>query len=106
MAADTAFSSPVTLAKYVHTVLGTHDNARVPDVTAYIDSRPVPLERKPLIGEASYISITFGCLVFTIIGFYIGQISKLKVGSIELEKDVIDQINTNLQSLGITAATT
>jgi len=47
-----------------------------------------------------YVLITFACLLFMIAGLYLDQISKLKVGAIELEKSTIDQISTST-SLGI-----
>lgn len=48
-----------------------------------------------------YVLSTFGCLLFMIAGLYLNQISKLKVGNLELEKSTIDQISTPT-SLGIT----
>jgi len=48
-----------------------------------------------------YVLITFGCLLFMIAGLYLSEISKLKVGALELEKSTINQISTS-SSLGIT----
>jgi tetratricopeptide (TPR) repeat protein len=52
------------------------------------------------VDSVLYILITFGSLLFMIAGFYLDQISKLKVGAIELEKSTINQISTT-SSLGI-----
>jgi tetratricopeptide (TPR) repeat protein len=48
-----------------------------------------------------YVLATFGSLLFMVAGLYLRQISKLKVGALELEKSTIDQISTST-SLGIT----
>ncbi len=46
------------------------------------------------LSETSYGLFTFSSLVFLIIGFFLAEITKLKVGSIELEKSVIDTAST------------
>ena len=47
-----------------------------------------------------YILLTFGSLLFIVVGLYLPYILKLKVGGIELEKSSVDQIRTTT-SLGI-----
>jgi superkiller protein 3 len=47
------------------------------------------------IDSTIYISLTFGTLIFMVIGLYLGNISKLKVGAIELEKTTSDTISTS-----------
>ena len=47
------------------------------------------------ISETSYGLFTFSSLVFIIIGFFLAEITKLKVGSIELEKSVLDTASTS-----------
>lgn len=56
-------------------------------------------ERIP-ISETSYGLFTFSSFIFLIIGFFLAEITKLKVGSIELEKSVLDTASTS-PSLGI-----
>lgn len=54
---------------------------------------------KPL--ETGYYAlITFGALIFMVAGLFLRQLSKLKVGAIELEKSSLDQVTTSA-SLGI-----
>ena len=57
------------------------------------------------IDSTIYISLTFGTLIFMVVGLYLGNISKLKVGAIELEKTTSDTISTS-SSLGIPDAGT
>jgi tetratricopeptide (TPR) repeat protein len=52
------------------------------------------------IDPAPYALITFGSLIFMVVGLFLRDISKLKVGSIELEKTVSDTISTS-PNLGI-----
>jgi hypothetical protein len=52
------------------------------------------------IDSAPYALITFGSLIFMVIGLFLRDISKLKVGSIELEKTTSDTISTS-PNLGI-----
>jgi len=52
------------------------------------------------IGEVTYVSMTLGLLVFTIAGFFMRQLSKLKVGGVELEKTSSDQLSIS-QSVGV-----
>ena len=53
-----------------------------------------------LVDAGSYLTMTFGSLVFLVIGLYLPQIMKLKVAGIEIEKSSVDQITTS-GSLGI-----
>jgi len=53
-----------------------------------------------MISVEYYILLTFGYLLFMVVGLYLPQILKLKVGSIELEKSTVDQIRTS-GTLGI-----
>ncbi|MEP7144698.1 MAG: tetratricopeptide repeat protein [Ferruginibacter sp.] len=48
------------------------------------------------IDDATYVAATFGSLIFIVIGLYLSNISKLKVGTIELEKATTDTIATSL----------
>jgi tetratricopeptide (TPR) repeat protein len=103
--ADTSFVSETALDKYFHALLGSRDSVVLPDITSIATAKVLEVPNKErVLTEASYIAISFGCLAFIIAGFFMGQISKLKVAGLELEKNVIDQINTNLQSLGISPA--
>lgn len=52
------------------------------------------------INIGSYMILTFGSLVFMVIGLYLPQILKLKVAGIELEKSSVNQITTS-GTLGI-----
>jgi len=52
------------------------------------------------IGEVTYVSMTLALLIFTIAGFFMRQLSKLKVGGIELEKTSSDQLSMS-QSVGV-----
>jgi superkiller protein 3 len=62
------------------------------DKKSVIDFEPVD--------SAPYALITFGSLIFMVVGLFLRDISKLKVGSIELEKTTSDTISTS-PNLGI-----
>jgi hypothetical protein len=53
-----------------------------------------------LLESPSYLTLTFGSLVFMVAALYLQQISKLKFGAIELEKSSGDLIRSST-SLGI-----
>ena len=59
-----------------------------------------PRLQKPL-DTASYIALTFGSLIFVVVGLFLPEIQKLKGAGIELEKSTVTQISTS-GSLGIT----
>jgi hypothetical protein len=59
----------------------------------------VPQPQKP-IDVASYIGLTFGSLIFLVVGLFLPEIQKLKGAGIELEKSAVTQISTP-GSLGI-----
>jgi tetratricopeptide (TPR) repeat protein len=65
--------------------------------TSYFLGIPNP---KNGFAEASYISLTFGALLFFVIGLFLPQIQKLKGPGIEIEKVAGTQIGTS-GSLGI-----
>jgi hypothetical protein len=48
-----------------------------------------------------YVVLSFGSLLFAIAGLSLPQLLKLKVGGIELEKSVSDQISPTAPTLGI-----
>jgi len=58
-----------------------------------------PRLQKP-IDSAGYIALTFGALVFVVVGLFLPEIQKLKGAGIELEKSTVTQISTSA-SLGI-----
>ena len=98
---DTPFNSLPALERAYHLALGLHDSINIPDIGPIAIATVQSSRAERQVGEASYIAVSFGCLLLIIAGFFMGQISNLKVAGLELEKNVIDQINTNLQSLGI-----
>ena len=53
------------------------------------------------LDTASYIALTFGSLIFVVVGLFLPEIQKLKGAGIELEKSTVTQISTSA-SLGIT----
>jgi superkiller protein 3 len=53
------------------------------------------------IDTASYVGLTFGSLIFVVVGLFLPEIQKLKGAGIELEKSAVTQIST-ATSLGIT----
>jgi tetratricopeptide (TPR) repeat protein len=59
----------------------------------------VPELREPL-KVASYITLTFGSLIFVVVGLFLPEIQKLKGAGIELEKGAVTQISPS-GSLGI-----
>src|SRR5207302_6568763 len=65
---------------------------------AVIDKKST-IQFKP-IDATTYATITFSSLIFIVIGLYLANISKLKVGTIELEKTTTDTISNSV-SLGI-----
>jgi tetratricopeptide (TPR) repeat protein len=50
-----------------------------------------PIENAPDLPVGYYALLTFGSLLFMVVGLYLPQILKLKVAGIELEKSSIDQ---------------
>ena len=52
------------------------------------------------VNTASYIALTFGSLIFIIVGLFLPQIQKLKGAGIEIEKSATTQITTS-SSIGI-----
>jgi tetratricopeptide (TPR) repeat protein len=53
------------------------------------------------LGDTAFPVLTFGSLIFIIVGLFLPQLTKLKAGGVELEKNALDQITTS-RSLGIT----
>jgi hypothetical protein len=47
-----------------------------------------------MLSGTDYSLVTFGALLFTVVGLYLPHILKLKVGSIELEKTAASEANT------------
>ena len=56
--------------------------------------RPKPIEATP------YIALTFGALIFVVVGLFLPQIQKIKGAGIEIEKSSVTQITTS-GTLGI-----
>ena len=46
------------------------------------------------LGVGYYVLLTFGALLFMVAGLYLPRILKLKVGALELEKSVVEQVAT------------
>lgn len=63
----------------------------------FVLTQSIFLIGKPLIYVDYYVLLTFGSMIFMIIGLYLPQIWKLKVGNIELEKSPLQQITTHLE---------
>lgn len=57
-----------------------------------------PIENAPELPVGYYALLTFGSLLFMVVGLYLPQILKLKVAGIELEKSSIDQAAVGDQS--------
>ena len=51
------------------------------------------------LDNVSYGFFTFGALLFMVVGLFLPFISKLKVGSIEMEKSAADTVKTNTSIL-------
>jgi hypothetical protein len=51
--------------------------------------RPKPIDAAP------YIGLTFGALIFVVVGLFLPQIQKIKGAGIEIEKSSITQITTS-----------
>jgi hypothetical protein len=49
---------------------------------------------KSLNEPVYYAAVTFGSLLFMVVGLYLSKVSKLKVGAIELEKSTVAQISS------------
>jgi tetratricopeptide (TPR) repeat protein len=57
-----------------------------------------PIEDFPEMAAGYYALLTFGSLLFMVVGLYLPQILKLKVAGIELEKSSVDQAATGEQA--------
>lgn len=62
--------------------------------------RVKPIENFPELAGGYYALLTFGSLLFMVVGLYLPQILKLRVAGIELEKSSVDQASTG-GTLGI-----
>jgi tetratricopeptide (TPR) repeat protein len=47
-----------------------------------------------MLGATHYVAITLGALFFVIVGLYLPQLLRLKVGGLELEKSPVEQVGT------------
>lgn len=62
----------------------------------FLIGKPFIIYGKPIdLDVGNYILLTSGSIIFMIIGLYLPQILKLKVGNIELEKSPVQQITTS-----------
>ncbi len=61
---------------------------------SFLQGHPISIEKE------YYVILTFGSLLFIVVGLYLPQIMKLKVGTFELEKSPVEQI-TSPPILGI-----
>jgi hypothetical protein len=61
-----------------------------------------PVEGFPELAGGYYALLTFGSLLFMVVGLYLPQILKLRVAGIELEKSSIDQAGAG-GTLGISS---
>jgi superkiller protein 3 len=57
-----------------------------------------PIENAPDLPAGYYALLTFGSLLFMVVGLYLPQILKLKVAGIELEKSSVDQATVGDQA--------
>lgn len=95
------FSSPDDLAYRIKREFGDSIASTVNPSELLQKSGGLTIKAFQPLDSGYYVLITFGCLLFMIAGLYLSEISKLKVGALELEKSTIDQISTS-SSLGIT----
>lgn len=92
----------------VAAVAGAPAQAASPSATAPAQSTSTPGaadKNEASMPEGYYVLLTFGSLLFMVTGLYLPQILKLKVGSIELEKSVVDHAAPS-SSLGIKRGST
>src|SRR6185295_5909551 len=94
-------SSPADLSNALHEVLKTDVEAVTSVVLQNADSVK-PVEDFPEFAAGYYGLLTFGSLLFMVVGLYLPQILKLRVAGIELEKSSVDQAATG-GTLGIDA---
>jgi len=95
------FDNPEALSNAVEPLVKTD----VPLVTeAVLKSVEVvkPVEGFPELAGGYYALLTFGSLLFMVVGLYLPQILKLRVAGIELEKSSIDQAGAG-GTLGISS---
>ncbi|MFZ0390751.1 MAG: tetratricopeptide repeat protein, partial [Calditrichia bacterium] len=72
------------------------------DSLAFVgECKQVQLRGFDPIDATFYGLLTFGALIFMVAGLYLQEITRLKFGTIELEKSSVDQITTS-STLGIT----
>lgn len=95
------FTSPDDLANRIKREFGDSIASTVNPSELLQKSGGLTVKAFQPLESGYYVLITFGCLLFMIAGLYLSEISKLKVGALELEKSTIDQISTS-SSLGIT----
>lgn len=74
----------------------------VPALAIFVEAQMAHYEMVSLakIGVGEYSAITFGAMMFIVIGLFLPQIQKLKGAGIELEKSPVNQITTSA-ALGI-----
>jgi len=95
--ASEQFSDREAMSARLRKVLGDAGTKFEPLVLRHALSVPVS---DRLVAAGSYLTLTFGTLIFMIAALYLQQISKLKFGAIELEKSSGDLIRSS-PSLGI-----
>jgi tetratricopeptide (TPR) repeat protein len=94
------FNSTGDFFHLIDNEFGDSISASLKGVALLRGSNSITIKSFEALDTGYYVLITFGCLLFMIAGLYLSQLSKLKVGAIELEKSSIDQITTS-SSLGI-----
>jgi len=95
------FSSPGDFEEQIKQEFGDSIASKINSSELLLKSGDLTIKAFQPLESGFYVLITFGCLLFMIAGLYLSEISKLKVGALELEKSTIDQISTS-SSLGIT----
>jgi hypothetical protein len=85
----------------IEKVLGEDLKSRINPYEFIVGSGEFKFVAFEQIETGYYVLLSFSCLTFMIVGLYLNQITKLKVGNLELEKSTIDQISTT-SSFGIT----
>ena len=94
------FSNSADLANAVKPLLLAANVEKVTAAVLQNAERVKPVENFPELEGGYYALLTFGSLLFMVVGLYLPQILKLRVAGIELEKSSVDQAATG-GTLGI-----
>jgi tetratricopeptide (TPR) repeat protein len=76
----------------------------------YLNQKQIPalinqekINEKEGISEVGYGFFTFGSLIFMVVGLFLGDITRLKVGSIQMDKNAVENVSTSI-SLGVSTS--